>query len=141
MLLPRGARSGTAGTTTGIIGPQRLLEGTNLEGANLTSTKPQDNDVYDVRNIVVATHHTVVQREQLMNNLVDEPLDKRLTALPPDATAQPIGIERPVLHVTFDVGPLILLKSKIPTDIPGQKIDNSPGGPQTHSPKVPSSHQ
>ena len=64
------------------------------------------------------------------NNLVDEPLYKRLTALPPDATAQPIGIERPVLHVKVDVGPFVLhvisvhLKSKIPTDIPGQKIDN-----------------
>jgi hypothetical protein len=91
-----------------LLALQRLLEGTNLEGTNLASAKPQDNDVYDERNIVVATHHTVVRREQLMNNLVDEPLYKRLTALPPDATAKPVGIERPVLHVKVDVGPFVL---------------------------------
>ena len=40
-----------------------------------------------------------------------------------------VGIERPILHVTVDVGGQTLhvinvhLKSKIPTDIPGQKID------------------
>ncbi|MDQ3825806.1 MAG: endonuclease/exonuclease/phosphatase family protein [Actinomycetota bacterium] len=118
------------GQPRALLALRRLLEGTNLDGANLATTKPHDNDVYDERNIVVATHHAVVQREQLMNNLVDEPLYKRLTALPPDATAQPIGIERPVLHVKVDVGPFVLhvinvhLKSKIPTDIPGQKIDN-----------------
>jgi len=118
------------GQPRALLALQRLLEGTNLEGANLASTKPQDNDVYDVRNIVVATHHTVVQREQLMNNLVDEPLYRRLTAVPPDTAAQPIGIERPVLHLKVDVGPFVLhvinvhLKSKIPTDVPGQKIDN-----------------
>ena len=53
---------------------------------------------------------------------------RRLTALPPDAVA--VGIERPILHVTVDAGAAILhiinvhLKSKIPTDIPGQKVDN-----------------
>lgn len=102
------------GQPRALLALRRLLEGTNLDGANLASTKPHDNDVYDERNIVVATHHAVVQREQLMNNLVDEPLYKRLTALPPDATAQPIGIERPVLHVKVDVGPFVLHASITP---------------------------
>ncbi|MFD9504942.1 hypothetical protein [Streptomyces sp. NPDC060035] len=36
--------------------PAELLAGTNLDGAPLISTKPQDDAVFDVRNIVIATH-------------------------------------------------------------------------------------
>jgi hypothetical protein len=78
----------------------------------------------------VATHHAILAQEQLLNDLVAEPRYRRLTAIPPDADAVPVGIERPILHVTVDAGAAVLhlinvhLKSKIPTDIPGQKVDN-----------------
>ena len=69
-------------------------------------------------------------REQLRNNLVEELSYQRLTAKPPDTAAVKISIERPVLHVQLTLpagGALhvinVHLKSKIPTDIPGQKID------------------
>jgi endonuclease/exonuclease/phosphatase family metal-dependent hydrolase len=118
------------GARRALLALQELLKGTNLQGASLVSTKPQDNDVFDERNLVVASLHPITGHEQILNKLVKEPRYRRLTAVPADAEAQPIGIERPVLHVRVDIGPFLLhvinvhLKSKIPTDIPGQKIDN-----------------
>ncbi len=107
-----------------------LLAGTNLQGANVISTGPAAGGVYDVRNIVVVTHLPVTAHQQLRNDLVSEPLYKRLTAVPPDAAAVPVGVERPILHVQVDLGAAgalhvinVHLKSKLPTDIPGQKID------------------
>ena len=117
------------GEPRALLALQRLLEGTNLKGANLVSTRPADDAVYDERNLVVATHHTVVSHEQIRNKFVTQPRYQRLTAQPPDVDAQPVGIERPILHVLVDTGLTRLhivnvhLKSKIPTDIPGQKID------------------
>jgi endonuclease/exonuclease/phosphatase family metal-dependent hydrolase len=117
------------GQPRALLALTELLATTNLEGATLTSTKPANDAVYDERNLVVATELPVTEHRQLKNDLVDEPLYKRLTALPPDQAAIPIGIERPILYVKINVGPFLLhlinvhLKSKIPTDIPGQKID------------------
>jgi endonuclease/exonuclease/phosphatase family metal-dependent hydrolase len=107
-----------------------LLAGTDLDGANIVSTKPQNDAVYNERNIVVVTHLPVLGVDQLANQLVDKPSYRRLTAVPPDAAAIEIGVERPILHVRLDHDGRVLhvinvhLKSKIPTDIPGQQIDN-----------------
>jgi len=108
-----------------------LLAGTNLAGAQLPSTRTTNNEVYDERNLVVATTFAVLNIEQLRNDLVDPLSYRRLTANPPDAAAVTISIERPILHVQLDLPNgtrlhviNVHLKSKIPTDIPGQKIDN-----------------
>jgi predicted extracellular nuclease len=78
----------------------------------------------------VVTHLPVAGHRQLRNDLVDPPMYKRLTAIPADAAPVEIGIERPILHVEIEVPDgqrlhviNVHLKSKIPTDIPGQKID------------------
>jgi len=119
------------GQPRALLALAELLAGTNLQGANVVSTKPQDDDVFNERNLVVVTHLPILSRQQLRNDLVAEPAYKRLTAIPPDVAAIAVGVERPILHVEVDLGggqPLHLinvhLKSKIPTDIPGQKIDN-----------------
>ncbi|HEY5788062.1 MAG TPA: endonuclease/exonuclease/phosphatase family protein [Microlunatus sp.] len=107
-----------------------LLAGTNLAGANLPSTRTEDGQVFDERNLVVATTFPVLDIQQLRNDLVAPLSYRRLTAIPPDDAAVRIDIERPILHVQVDLpdGTLlhvidVHLKSKIPTDIPGQKID------------------
>jgi exonuclease III len=106
-----------------------LLEDTNLAKATVVSTRTGNAGVFDERNLVVATNHHVLDHRQLANDLVAKPMYKRLTAIPPDTEARAIEIERPILHVRIDVGPMVLhvinvhLKSKIPTDIPGQKVD------------------
>lgn len=119
------------GQPRALLALQELLADTNLDGATLVSTKPSNDAVYDERNLVVATHLSVLKHQQLLNDLVAKPTYKRLTAVPPDTTAIEIGLERPILHVQIDivgVGVLhvidVHLKSKIPTAIPGQKIDN-----------------
>jgi endonuclease/exonuclease/phosphatase family metal-dependent hydrolase len=120
-----------AGQPRQLLALQQLLAGTNLDGARMVSTKPKDSAVYDVRNLVVVTKLPVVSSQQLRNDLVAEPQYTRLTAKPPDQAPVPIGVERPILHVQLDLGPQggrlhvinVHLKSKIPTDIPGQKID------------------
>jgi endonuclease/exonuclease/phosphatase family metal-dependent hydrolase len=107
-----------------------LLAGTNLAGAQLASTRTTNNEVFDERNLVVATTFPIFSVEQLRNNLVAAVSYRRLTANPPDAAAVTIGVERPILHVQLDIPGgkrlhviNVHLKSKIPTDIPGQKID------------------
>src|SRR4030095_15399755 len=44
------------GEPRALLALRELLTGTNLENANLVSTKPKNEGVYDLRNIVVATH-------------------------------------------------------------------------------------
>ena len=113
-----------------LLALEELLAGTNLAGATVVSTKPQGDAVYDVRNIVVVSLLPVLSSRQLRNDLVDTPAYKRLTASPPDQNAVDIVLERPILHVEVDLGDgeslhviNVHLKSKIPTSIPGQKID------------------
>jgi endonuclease/exonuclease/phosphatase family metal-dependent hydrolase len=118
------------GQPRALLALPRLLEGTNLDGATLVSSLDSTGSIANERNLVVATQHTILAQEQLLNDLVAEPRYRRLTAIPPDTDAVAIGIERPILHVTVDAGAVVLhvinvhLKSKIPTDIPGQKVDN-----------------
>lgn len=121
------------GQPRALLALQDLLAGTNLEGATMISSKPAGDAVYNERNLVVATHLPVLRHAQLRNTLVAKPSYRRLTAVPDDPDPVEIGIERPILHTEIDVGSAgggrlhvlnVHLKSKIPTSIPGQKIDS-----------------
>jgi endonuclease/exonuclease/phosphatase family metal-dependent hydrolase len=119
------------GQPRALLALKELLAGTNLDGATLISSKPDGDAVYNERNLVVATHLPVLAHRQLHNDLVETPSYKRLTSIPPDPAAIAIGVERPILHVQLDQGGgqvlhvvNVHLKSKLPTEIPGQKIDN-----------------
>lgn len=110
-----------------------LLAGTSLGGAPMVSTHPAGDAAYDERNLVVVTRLPVVAAQQLQNTLIAKPQYLRLTADPPDPEPIEITAERPILHVTLDIGQFgggqlhvinVHLKSRIPTDIPGQKIDS-----------------
>lgn len=114
---------------------EALLDGTNLEGAGLVSTRTQADEVFDQRNLVVASNLPIVSSAQIRNDLVAAPEYRRLTADPADTEARVVGVERPIQHVVIDVGEdamqtellhviNIHLKSKRPTNIPGQKVDN-----------------
>jgi endonuclease/exonuclease/phosphatase family metal-dependent hydrolase len=116
-----------------LLALQQLLAGTNLQGAAVISTKPESDAVYNERNLVIVTHLPVIAHQQLRNQLVDKPTYRRLSAIPADPGPVEIGIERPILHAQVDLTPAggsrlhvinVHLKSKIPTDIPGQKLDS-----------------
>jgi endonuclease/exonuclease/phosphatase family metal-dependent hydrolase len=118
------------GQPRALLALQELLAGTNLETADIRSTKPQGDAVYDKRNLVVASLLPVQSHAQYMNDFVDKPMYRKLTAEPAEE-AKAIGVERPILHVTVDLPdgqPLhvinLHLKSKIPTTVNGQKEDS-----------------
>ena len=119
------------GSPRALLALRELVAGTSLEGASVVSTKPTDDAVFNERNLVVVTHLPVLAHRQLRNQLVNAPTYRRLTAKPPDGNAVEVGVERPILHVELDLGGgrrlhviNVHLKSKIPTPIPGQMIDN-----------------
>ncbi|MEV0730924.1 endonuclease/exonuclease/phosphatase family protein [Polymorphospora sp. NPDC050346] len=121
------------GKPRALLALEELLAGTDLAGAPMTSTRPDGDAVYNERNLVVVSHHPVLAHRQLRNDLVARPRYTRLTAVPADTAPVEIGVERPVLHVELDLAQVgggrlhvvnVHLKSKIPTDIPGQKLDS-----------------
>ncbi|MEU7221575.1 endonuclease/exonuclease/phosphatase family protein [Nocardia iowensis] len=106
-----------------------LLQGTALAGWDVVSTEKANGEVFDERNLAVVTSLPIIAHAQLLNDLVAAPMYQILTANPPAAQPQSIGMERPILHVELELlgSPLhvivVHLKSKLPTDITGQKLD------------------
>ncbi|MGP4115406.1 endonuclease/exonuclease/phosphatase family protein [Streptomyces sp. 4N509B] len=123
-----------AGQPRALLALRDLLAGTNLDGATMVSTRPGNDAVFNERNLVVVTHLPVLGRTQLHNDLVAKPRYLRLTALPADTEPVEVGVERPILHVQLDLGSVlpgrrlhvinVHLKSKLPTPVPGQQIDD-----------------
>ncbi|WP_378741745.1 endonuclease/exonuclease/phosphatase family protein [Nocardia brasiliensis] len=106
-----------------------LLQGTALSGWDVVSTEKANGEVFAERNLAVVTSLPIIAHAQLLNDLVAAPMYQILTANPPAAQPQSIGMERPILHVELELlgSPLhvivVHLKSKLPTDITGQKLD------------------
>ena len=114
----------------GLLALEQLLEGTPYAGYHVAHTKTQGGEAYDERNLVVLSRREILGQEQYMNRFCPAPLYKKVTADPPPAEPEPIGWERPILHVRIGLeGGKTLhifnvhLKSKAPTDIVGQNKD------------------
>lgn len=103
-----------------------LLKDTAYDGYHRASTLGGDGQPLPQRNLVVLSRFEVTAREQYLNTLVRPPLYRPVTARPEPATAAEVRPERPVLRVRLDVDGRRLdvvtvhLKSRIPTDVPGQ---------------------
>lgn len=94
------------------------------------TTKKGSNEPYQERNLVVLSKYPVTSVEQIYDEDSSQPSYRKVTASPPEGAAKEITWERPIFHVTIDLGNkrtlhviVLHLKSKISTDIPGQKID------------------
>ncbi len=109
-----------------------LLKDTPYETFNRASTTTKGSrQPYQERNLVVLSRCPIVSSEQIYDEDSSQPEYRMVTASPPDAAPEKVKWERPIFHVTIDTGNgkilhliVLHLKSKIPTDIPGQKIDN-----------------
>ncbi len=106
-----------------------LLAGTEYANFHLATTRTQGGSVYDKRNLVVLSRFPVAGVRQLKNS-GGAPAYRKVTAIPDDPVARPVEWERPILHVELDMGGArtlhvlnLHLKSKMPSDIPGQKVD------------------
>ncbi len=110
-----------------LLALDKLLSGTQYSAFNRVSTLTTANQVFDERNLVILSRFEILERKQ--HNPADEPHYRKVTAAPPEPNAKPISWERPILYAKLKLDATrvlhvmnLHLKSKIPTDIPGQKI-------------------
>jgi endonuclease/exonuclease/phosphatase family metal-dependent hydrolase len=113
-----------------LLALEKLLQGTPYAEYNRAHTATTENQPYDVRNLVILSRFPIIDRQQIKNSLSPKPLYRPIMATPPESEAKEIGWERPLLKVAIDLGNgrklqliNLHLKSKIPSDIAGQKID------------------
>ena len=86
---------------------------------------------YEERNLVTISRLPILQSENLRHSPQIAPSYRRVTAVPDEAEAKIVEWERPILYAGTDLGSNrtlhlfnLHLKSKIPSNIPGQKIDD-----------------
>jgi len=106
-----------------------LIDTTPLQTHQLASTLTAAGEAYNERNLVVLSRFPILAREQRKSD-EGQPEYRKITAVPREPAAKKIGWERPILYVKLDLGLgrvlhviNLHLKSKIPTDIAGQKKD------------------
>jgi endonuclease/exonuclease/phosphatase family metal-dependent hydrolase len=111
---------------------EKLLKGTPYEAYNRVSTTTDDgSQPLDERNLVILSRFPILDRQQYKNKFAPPPSYRMVTAEPPQAGAQEITWERPILYAKIQLeNDRVLhlvnvhLKSKIPTNVPGQKVND-----------------
>jgi exonuclease III len=114
-----------------LLALHRLLEDTPYADYTLVSTTTEDEaQVLDERNLVVLSRFGILEHDQYKHDFAPAPLYQMVTADPPKNQAEKVTWERPLLHARIEVGGGRVLnvinahlKSKLPTDVPGQKKD------------------
>lgn len=111
---------------------EKLLKDTPYEAYNRVSTTTDDgSQPLDERNLVILSRFPILERQQYKNKFAPPPSYRMVTAEPPQTEAQEITWERPILYAKIQLESDRLLhlinvhlKSKIPTNIPGQKVND-----------------
>lgn len=118
------------GQPRGLLALDRLLEDTPYAAYQRVSTMTTENQVYDERNLVILSRFAIADRQQYRHKFAQAPRYRKVTAHPEETEAKEITWERPILYarVALDANRSlhvinVHLKSRIPTDVPGQKID------------------
>lgn len=119
----------TPGQPRQLLALQELISGTDYAGFHLAATETVSTDeAYDQRNLVVLSRFPIAETRQIKHELIERPLYRKQTALPPDPDADPVSWERPIFYARIDVSdgePLhvinLHLKSRIPSNVPGQR--------------------
>lgn len=114
-----------------LLALKKLLEHTSYTDYNIVSTQTADGtQVYDERNLVILSRFNIADHGQYKHHYIKAPFYKKVTAATPAEHATKITWERPILHAKITLPNYktlhvinLHLKSKIPTDIDGQKID------------------
>jgi len=110
----------------------RLLEGTSYAGYHKVSTTTEDGtQVYDERNLVILSRYEISEHHQYKHNYALAPWYRKVTAHPEEHEAREVTWERPIIHAKIKIDDStaihiinLHLKSRLPTNIPGQKVDN-----------------
>ena len=121
---------GTSGART-LTALDDLLTDTRYLAYQRRTTQTTGGELYLERNLVTLAGFNILQADNIRDSSGPRPSYQMATADPPDTTANPLQWERPMLYTQIDLGGGRLLhlinvhmKSKIATNIPGQKIDN-----------------
>jgi endonuclease/exonuclease/phosphatase family metal-dependent hydrolase len=110
-----------------------LLAGTRYEAYERLTTTTTAAQLYQERNLVILSRFPFIAhaRQIIRDSSGPRPAYRVATADPPDQTADPLGGEQPILYAQVDLGDGRLLhvlnvhlKSKLATDITGQKLDD-----------------
>lgn len=122
-----------AGEPRRLLTLNRLFEGTKYAAFQIESTRVEGaQDVYDKRNLVtlIRPDMAFTEVEQFRNDRAPEPQYRYVTTGNPDEPVRDIKWERPLLYTKIGLpsGTTIHvvnlhLKSRLPTNIPNQKID------------------
>ncbi len=95
------------------------------------STLTTTGNLYSQRNIVTLSRFPIISTRIIRDSAGPQPSYRMATANPPDAEANPVEWERPLLYTQIAIGnnrTLHLInvhfKSKLASNIPGQKINN-----------------
>jgi endonuclease/exonuclease/phosphatase family metal-dependent hydrolase len=107
-----------------------LLTGTEYAGFHRATTLTLGDELYNDRNIVTLSRFPINATRLIRDSSGPRPRYQMATALPADATADPVEWERPMLYnqITLQSGRVVHiinvhLKSKNASNIPGQKLD------------------
>lgn len=122
----------TVGQPRRILALQKLIEGTPYANFASVSTMTEDHkQVYDERNLVILSRFEILGHQQYKHKFAPPPLYRTVTATPADQEAKEVTWERPFLHATIQLPDSqilnvinVHLKSKLPSPIPGQKLNN-----------------
>lgn len=114
-----------------LLALQSLLQTTSYATYELAHIKTDSDEAFNKRNLVVASRFAITEVNQYHNDLIPAPVYKKVTAVPGDTEAKPVQWEKPILYTKisvkedFDIHLINLhLKSRIPSNISGQKINN-----------------
>lgn len=115
-----------------LLALEKLLAETPYASYIQISTKTQNGQVFDQRNLVILSRFEVVsQPQQYKHKFAPAPLYRTVMANPVNTEAEEITWERPILHVKVKLPSNqildvinVHLKSKLPVNIPGQKVNN-----------------
>jgi hypothetical protein len=116
-----------------LVALDQLMDETKYANFKRETTKTTDGKLYVERNIVtmIRPDFDFSDVEIIRDNSGPRPSYQMATAIPEDTTSQPVSWERPMLYTQINLGSgrilhviNLHLKSKIASNIPGQKIDN-----------------
>jgi endonuclease/exonuclease/phosphatase family metal-dependent hydrolase len=122
----------TAGQPRRLLALEKLVAGTPYAGYHRVSTMTEEGtQVYNERNLVILSRFEIAEHHQYKHDFALAPRYQKVTAKPEESEAEAVTWERPILHVKVKLNQNRLLdlinlhlKSRLPTDIPGQKIDS-----------------
>lgn len=122
----------TAGEPRQLLSLDLLLEGTQYANYRRAHTVTSRDEPYDKRNLVTLCRGdlALLEHRQIHHDLTPKPAYRKVTANPPEAEADEVSWERPILYARIQLPDQtelhvinLHLKSKLPSNIPGQRRD------------------